>query len=345
MFRDAYQAACTNLTASEETREKILNLKRQERRGIFKPTKLLIVAAMMALLVACAAVFDAGAMLEAAFGENGRGSYDYEEFTYQTKNGKRVTRMKLPGERSALDQELAETLVAPYVFEVDQQAVSGDYTMTVLSCLHDPVTQTGIAYLTLENSNGFPDMHVYNDGEVHWYPEEGGSKWLLFSEPLGLFYIDEALSSETKLYLTCHYVCIQEYTQMRIYFMDTDQGVSFPLPEETGMKQLSLADGDILLTPIGFACNRNRFSVSYIDLATIMICYEDGTEKYISWYDPRRKERKVNSRHLEDPIQNYVLASEIADDPRTHKSYLLNFIVDIDQVSSVVINGEEFFVE
>lgn len=345
MFQDDYKAAFSKVTASEETHRRIINMTKRESMGIPKVVRLVLIAAMMAMLVACAAVFDAGAMLEAAFGENGRATYEYEEFTYKGRDGRKVTRFRFPGERSALDTELTRELVEPYVFEVNQTAVSGDYTLTVLSCLHDPVTGTGIVYVTLENPNGFPDMHIWNDGQISWHPEEEGSKWLIYPEPLGLFYIDDAMTTDTKLYMTCNYVCFMEEREMTISFMGTEEGVTFRLPEESRMKQLSLANGDILLSPIGFSCNQTRFAVSYLDLATITIRYADGTEKHISWFDPRLKEQYVGRKQLEDPIRNYVLAPELADDPRTHKSYLLNFIVDIDQVSSVVINEEEFFVE
>ena len=316
-----------------------------ERRTSPNAVKFALIAAMAALLVACAAVFDAGAMLEAAFGENGRGTYEYEEFTYKGWNGREVTRFRFGGERSELDMELAGELVEPFVFEVNQTVVSGNYTLTVLSCLHDPITGTGIVYLTLENPNGFPDMHIWNDGQISWHPEEGGSTWLLYPEPLGLFYIDHAMTTDTKLYLTCNYISFFEEKEMTISFMDTGEKITFPLPEEVRMKQLSLANGDILLTPIGFSCNSTRFNVSSIGMPSITIRYEDGTESHIIWYDRYMKKHTGDRTPLKDPIQNYVLAPELTDDTRTHKSYLLNFIVDIDQVSSVVINDEEFFVE
>ena len=78
--------------------------------------KLVLIAAMTALLAACAVAFDAGSMLEAAFGENGRANYAYEEFSYKSKDGKKIIRTKMGGERSTLDQELAEKLVKPFVF-------------------------------------------------------------------------------------------------------------------------------------------------------------------------------------------------------------------------------------
>lgn len=344
MFKDEYQAAFSKVTASEETYRRVMSMTRRESRRISNAAKLALIAAMAVLLVACAAVFDAGAMLEAVFGENGRGTYEYEEFTYKGRNGREVTRFRFAGERSALDTELARELVEPYVFEVNQTAASGDYTMTVLSCLHDPVTGTGIVYLTLENPNGFPDMHIWNDGEVSWHPEEGGTKWILYPEPLGLFYIDDAMTTDTKLYLTCNYVSIFDEREMTISFMDTEEKVTFQLPEESGMNHLSLANGDILLSPVGFSCNNTRFNVLYIAMPTITIRYEDGTEAYIIWHDPYQKKHTGDRTPIKDPIQNYVMAPELTNDPRTHKSYLLNFIVDIDHVRSVVINDEEFFV-
>lgn len=337
--QNRYKETFSQITASDATKDKILCMQRKESRKGVKVAKLVLVGTMLLTMVACAALFDAGAMIETAFGENGRKHYDYEEFTYKTPDGDTVTELQWAGERNTLDAKLAEELLEPYVFEVGKSVAYDTCTLTVLACLHDPVTMSGVAYLCMENPGGFSDIHIWENGRISWRHDEGDSRWRILSEPYGVCYIDDALTTETKLYFTCQYVCINAEQEMRVYFTETEEGVTFAFPERTQMRHLSFAEGDIILSPITFACDQTRFDVA--NKPTIQIRYKDGEEKYIVCYEVN----KGGACNRKQPVENYVLAPQLTNDRRENKTYLLSFLVDLDEVHSVVINGEEFFSE
>lgn len=343
MFKEDYQAAFSKVTASEETKRKVLELPQSRVNSKKRPSKaacLALAAVLIALLAACAIAFDAGAMLEAAFGENGRAQYEREKWTWTERLDSdnmyiMFTTSRPGGTRSPLDTELGEKLAEPYIFEVNQTATDGKSTLTVRACLHDPITKTGILYLSLENPEGFPNLHIWNDGYINWVGEDGGFVRYLSPDTASAFYVVDALTTDTRVYMTCHYAYKGEKQEMYLSFRDTDAGVSIPLPERTDMKLLSLADGDVILTPVGLSINAARLDGNN---PNIKILYQDGTEDTVSWAD-------WGAKNIRDRVENYALCYEYTDGTAQMQSYALKFFVDIENVKSVVINDEEFFVE
>ena len=361
MFEKEYRETFSQVTASEDVYRRVRNMNKNTERRLHRVPRLALIAAMVLLLTACAVGFNALDMLEAAFGENGNAEVIYQEFAYTPDNSSMVftdmygkplpeneqihlqkhygkEKITSPAmERVPVDEELAEELVTSHITVIDQSAANTDGTvLTVEAGLYDPATYTGVLYLNLENPKGLPEYEVLNNGRILWDQEDYMFNYLYFPEEesrVGYFYLDENRSKETKLYMTYRFIKRDELDTMTIQFYDSEIGVTFPVPS-ANLKTITLRDESIVLSPIGlydetgFAWWDKEMSIKFLD-GTELVLYKTGI-----W--------KVNGKFRHASLANYYVYGCVHI-RRADVAYGLSRIIDLDNVKSIVIEGEEYF--
>ena len=204
--KKTYQEAVSSLHASGEILREVHTMTHQIRKP-FKLSRAIALAAVVAALCAAAAVAAVGFvryenptnMLQAFFGENvdsHEGIVEYNEY------GKLITNMPA-WERLPLDESVAQELVAPYLFAVGEQAVYGDYTLTVEAGLYDPAVGAGLLYYKVENPNGVSGYEVFPDGEL-WWPAD--APVFAMTNAASRDYLDTASTTGTTLWLCTYFV-------------------------------------------------------------------------------------------------------------------------------------------
>lgn len=333
MFEQQYRETFSHVKASDELRMEVLNMKKRTENGISRVPRLVLIAALVLLLTACAVGFNAQNMLDAAFGDNGQENVEQEKFYAFTDEYGYDLYMSVPAmERVPLDKELAEKLVEPYVVPVNRSVTNeGDGTvLTVEAYLADFATNTGVVYLSLENSEGFSSYTTTNTGMVLWNDQRIDINYLS-SVPWGLFYCDEQRTTDTKLYLILRCVVGLDAAEMKFYFQETKQELVFPVTD-SNIRSISMDNGNIVLSPMGlYLSSRAEGKVP----TEMVITYLDGSEYFICGEKSDQFGRKTT-------YSNFYFALASAGDIM-EISFCLNRIVDIDNVKSITINGAEYF--
>ena len=186
--------------------EKIVSLRSRKKRGGKGKRAVIAIALALAMIPSVAlAAYVSGensAFYQAIFGNSGRLSV--EEKVEYDEDGKMS--LNLPNsERVEVDDEQAEALVgAQLTGEVgtyELKSLMGDVTtLEIENMLYDDKTGCYFMYMSLEReTGGFPDIEVFETGECYFNGEGllvGG-----YYSP-GRMYIDEAKSTENKVYLS-----------------------------------------------------------------------------------------------------------------------------------------------
>ena len=340
-----FEETFSNLKASEDTLTEVLKMTTKKKRP-YKILRIIPIAAAFIFLFSVTALAVAGftlyenpaAMLRAFFGENGTvksdGIVEYDEFGKLDVN--------LPGwERVPVDETLADELIAPYISGETASASWEGYTLTVEANLYDPITGAGLLYYTVENPDGISGYEVFYNGEFDWVTEAGNIyTYIKMAEKS---YIDEAKSTETKLYI-CSYYVEYEDTEMQIYVGVQEQD-SVPIYEggPTGLirkdhenvtikhanggeiPSLSLADGKVVVSPIGIRTYDEELGFDIVsDIHYIALRYEDGSE-YVLIDDDSFVENRM-----------YALGTGLTE--RYFTVRLFNRIVDINSLSEIVLD-------
>lgn len=361
MFENEYRETFSRVTASDELRMEVLNMKKCTENRISRVPRLALIAAMVLLLTACAVGFNAWDMMEAAFGENGNKKVIYQEYSYEIdssdvifygadgnplpEDDQRMLRERgitstiyVPEmERAPVNEKLAEELVTSHITVIDQSVTNTEGTvLTVEAGLYDTATYTGVLYLNLENPKGLPEYEVLNNGRILWSYEDYVFNYLYFPEEesrVGYFYLDEERSNETKLYMTYRFIRRDELDTMTIQFWDSGIGVTFPVPSAE-LKTITLKDGTFVLSPIGLYdragytwCDK-EMSINFLD-GTELVLYKTGI-----W--------KVNGNFKHAAMASYYVYARVHMDT-ADKAFGLSRIIDLDNVKSIVIDGEEYF--
>ena len=339
-----FEETFSNLKASEDTLTEVLKMTTKKKRP-YKILRIIPIAAAFIFLFSVTALAVAGftlyenpaAMLRAFFGENGTvksdGIVEYDEFGKLDVN--------LPGwERVPVDETLADELIAPYISGETASASWEGYTLTVEANLYDPITGAGLLYYTVENPDGISGYEVFYNGEFDWVTEVGNIyTYIKMAEKS---YIDEAKSTETKLYI-CSYYVEDENTEIQISIGVQEQD-SVPIYEggPTGLirkdhenitikhanggeiPSLSLADGKVVVSPIGIRTYDEELGFdpgSHIQY--IALRYEDGSE-YVLIDDDSFVDNSM-----------YALGTGLTE--RYFAVRLFNRIVDINSLSEIVL--------
>lgn len=324
-----YQETFSSLHASEDVLVEVMNMTRKTRKHTKFSRRVASVAAVVALcgvVTAAAAVGflryeNPASMIHALFGENvssGNGIVEYDE------DGRLMT--NIPAwERVPVDESLAQELIAPYIFAVEESAVCGDYTLNVEALLFDAATQAGMIYYTVENSNGVSGYEVFPDGEL-WWPAEAP----VFTRVQGSSraYLDTAMSSETKLYICAYFINTRAGKNVCVGIGSGEDrskvnDISLELPGDVGIGGVELANGAIRLSPVSIQMDLASLGVDSDSIDSITLYYADGS-KYVV-------------ENEADFVSNHTYA--VIDQEGTIITYTFNRIVDTDSIASVEING------
>ena len=326
--KKTYQEAVSSLHASGEILREVHTMTHQIRKP-FKLSRAIALAAVVAALCAAAAVAAVGFvryenptnMLQAFFGENvdsHEGIVEYNEY------GKLITNMPA-WERLPLDESVAQELVAPYLFAVGEQAVYGDYTLTVEAGLYDPAVGAGLLYYKVENPNGVSGYEVFPDGEL-WWPAEAP----VFTrvQCSSRAYLDTAMSSETKLYICAYFITAPAEKNVCVGIGSGEDrskvnDISLELPGDVGIAGVELASGAIRLSPVSIQMDLVPLGINDDLIDSITLYYTDGSEYVVE--------------NEADFVSNHTYA--VIDQGGVTITYTFNRIVDTDSIASVEING------
>lgn len=266
-------------------------------------------------------------LLQAFFGENvdsSEGIVEYNEY------GKLIT--NIPAwERLPLDETVAQELVAPYLFAVGEQAVYGDYTLTVEAGLYDPNMGAGLLYYKVENPDGVSGYEVFPDGEL-WWPED--APVFAMTNAASRDYLDTASTTDTELWLCTYFVTdfITDASNLQVSIGDGQNRldmatVAVALPENGGPASVELAEGAIALSPIGIRIHAPALGLPVDSgIGQIVLHYADGTD-----YVLKDEEAFVSN-----------ITYGFLDMEQGVYTYTFNRIVDTTALASVTIEGTDY---
>ena len=305
-------------------------------------TRTLLIAAVLICALTLSAVAsdalyrrfsgDPASVITGFFGENGEYTsssaiVEYDEWGKLAVN--------LPAwSRESVDMEAAERLVAPYLFTLAENTVTkGGFTYTIHAILYDSNTKTAMIRWSVENPDGLGDYGIGLNGE--FFTKEGSDIYAVCG---GKTYLDTANSTDTKLYLSsfevdwasnygdelwCEFGRWYDWDKGKMEAWYDTQRIPIPRSDRGGMKALQFDDGDITLSPVAV-----RIDGVHVDsLRECLICFRDGSEY------------TVLSEEAFTQNTTYGLGDE------NYAAYTFNRIVDVDNVSAIIVNGEIFPVE
>ena len=309
-------------------------------------------------------------LLNTIFGLNG--TYDLVEeylFTHETDTPKTE---QFPGwERGEMDPAVAAE-VAPLVTYIGKSMEWNGYTFTADHLVYDKITGAGVLVYTMEFDREMPEFESYypngsfvNDyiainGVVtpHMMAPEKTTEDLLVGY-YTFFYVDppeqieitfsrnaemglskqEWLAERQKIKEQCggDLVAYESMaTQWENSFPESDCSIVVDLdsPKEPECLTISTDDGEIVITPMGMSAY-----FAGVDEATngsVVIRYADGTE-YTVYNHPTWKPQVLfgHQQNFHKGCLNWKIGY----------AFLFNRLVDLDAISSVVLNGIEYFVE
>lgn len=343
MFEQEYKNALSKVTAPEKLLSNILTAESEKNHSRSPLVYAAALCALVCLLAACSAMlFDSSGMLEAAFGENGRAQYSEEELLYVEPVGNIVGRFVSEGTRYALEPQLSSEYLMPHVFEIDQAITDGKTTLYIKAGLYDPLSCAGILYMTLDDPEGFQDMHIWSNGQISWLTENREDRYYLDTSALNLFYVVEEELQDTCMGIICPFAHLKGEDSIDVFYRETQESITIPLPREQAMESVSFADGDVILTPISLILDVERFNRMNLTTKPILtIQSEDGTERTILWHDQYKKKTVFDRTPIGTPIRNYYLMTGYpVGAPDVNPGYLLTFVADIQKVKSITINDE-----
>ena len=240
--------------------------------------------------------------------------------------------LNLPSqERVSLDAGAAEE-TAPYLTQEVYTLSGRGYTLTVEGCLYDPATQTGQLYYALENPNGIEGLQVgEGDGEV-WSDASGINVICTGSSHT---YLDQARSTGTKWYIMAPIAVYDHPESLPLRLLYRNQAAQsgwdeldradIPVGEDMPTVSGSLGAQSVQVSAVGLLLT--GFAADPVEISRVALEYQDGS-RYVL-VDQSNKQVNVSYR-----------MSAGADVGLKQKEYRLVFnrLVDIEQVSAVVVN-------
>lgn len=334
-------ATFSQVTAPEQLRTEIMNFQKSKKKHISKVAYFAAVISIVFFLLACANALEAGAMMEALFGKNGRESIEAERYVLQYENGRNQEVTVGSGNRTQLNTALAKDYIIPHVFEINRTIYDGDTAITVEYGIVDRACSIGAIYVKIDNP---PLYRVTNRGQILWMNENNEYSPYLRSYPIGQEgfvgneMIVEALTTDKTLYMTYLFTCESDCTGMvmqagKMQLAQDIIQVDFPVKSE--MTSLSLAEGRITLSPFGAKLDSEFFGMNFMTLDCVSIFYKNGEEYILQWED------KVG-QHPSVYNVNYTC---FLDDENTEVVYFFNRVLDLNEVESVAVNGQQFNIE
>lgn len=343
-----YREMFSQVRASEETFRRVMTMKNEQKVIRFtRVVRCVFIAALLgSMLVLTAFAYSGfvvyenpGQMLDAFFGENGYDHVEAETITYDKGEAGQAQWQAPAQDREPVNETLAEELIAPHISAVGQSISYENYTMTIEAYSFETETNTALVYYTIENPNGVSGYSLQTNGEV-WWP--GGE--LIYCNQSMRSYIIKDETTETKLSVAGYISMPESRREEGIYLnfynnLDWDSngnrkeavsGISLPVQENTeGMKTITLADGNIVISPMSIVLYGEGLGIMNIADETLvhslLIRYGDGTEYLI----------------LDEGVMNYAYGT-MEQKPDGYVTYCLNRIVDLDNVVAVVVDGTEY---
>ncbi len=311
-----------------------------KKRGKGRFLRGLLIAAVVVTMLATTAFAYAGfavyenprAMLEAFFGE--------QPEPHGADCGCAACRATAPTyERGALDEDVAMADVAPYISAVGDSFVyePTGLKFTVDAHLFDDTVDCGLVYYTVERTGNraqYPiDYNLEASGEIWGIGE-------CLTIPSRMYLVQEE-STPCKLKIAAYYIRPADAAENYLEFSfgsGEDEHVLY-LPYESGseMKSITLAEGSIVISPIGIVICGGMEGVpvsegsNEVAINEVVIRYKDGTEYLV--------EKNADG----NDTQNYAYA--LMDTTLGNITYALNRVVDVENVACVIVNGTEFAVE
>ena len=343
-----YLEVFSRVKASENLTRSVLNMKREKKAFRFtRAVRIAFVGAMLCCMLALTAFAYTGfvvyenprSMLDAFFGENGYDHVEPETITYD-KGEAGLAQWQVPEQdREPVDETLAQELIAPHIAAVGQKVTYEDYTMTIVAYSFETETNTALLYYTIENPNGVTGYALQKNGEL-WWP--GGE--MVYCNQSMKSYIIQAETTDTKLSLAGYISILASGRGNDIYLnftsnldwnelgnrLEAVSGISLPVHSDTeGMDTVALADGNIVISPMSIVIYGRDLGLMNAGNETrvhsLLIRYSDGTEYLV----------------LDEAVMNYAYGTMVQE-PDGYVTYCLNRIVDLKNVSAVVVNGTEY---
>jgi len=359
MFETQYKETFSQVIASDDLVQEVLNLKNRKQKKVRLMT--LLAAALLVCVLATTSFAYTGfvvyenprQMLSALFGADQ--PIEHEGQRYEDEQGMDLVDPAF--QREELNEQAAEEYVAPHIFGVGQSVSFAGNTLTVDAVSYDANTQCGSVYVHLENPDGLPEYKLQPNGQLTWNGQE-----LIRSKVADItFFLDEAQSSETCLalagyfYVSDYYTVTQQDADPILYMGDLDgdasQVVTIDLAEVTSMEHITLGGGGVQLSPIGLVIHGDKLDLMNELRETqadyVCIRYADGSE-YL-----------VEDDTGDVPVINYARAAmerssfndygyDFAGDYETDRNcvtYLLNRVIPLDEVTEVIIDGVSYSVD
>ena len=343
-----YREVFSQVKASQDLTRRVMTMKREKKA--FRYTRAVRIAFVGALLCSMLALTafaytgfilyeNPGQMLDAFFGENGYDHVEAETITYD-KGEAGIAQWQAPEqEREPVDETLAQELIAPHIAAVGQKVTYEDYTMTIEAYSFETETNTALLYYTIENPNGVTGYSLQKNGEL-WWP--GGE--LVYCNQSMKSYIIQAETTDNKLSLAGYVSILESGRGENIYvnfYSNVDwnelgkrvelvTGISLPVQSDTeGMDTVKLANGNIVISPMSIVIYGRDLGLMNAGDETrvhsLLIRYSDGTEYLV----------------LDEGVMNYAYGTMVQE-PDGYVTYCLNRIVDLKNVSAVVVDGTEY---
>ena len=326
-----YQSAFCHVRASDSTREQVLQMQRRfAPKPIRRIGRLVLIAAMIGAMLAISAVAtpgypvmeDSAQVIEYLFGENGRAHVEPQMWT-EDKGEYGVHEYWTPSvDRVPVDEEVAQRLVAPYLYEVGESFTYQDYTVTVVAYAIDTATRTGVMYYTVDYPQGFTGCNARYDGELSVQNEKMPSCIQISRE-----YLIPAETTETRIAVAAYLDIVHSGEGLHLRFYDDRKGgLKLPLNMDAEpMAHVTLADGQIIVSPIALKIEDSYFPPHDDVVDTLTLYFSDGSQ-YTA---------------LSEGQRNLVTAaSNDVGEVEPYSVYGFNRIVDVEKLTAVEINGQ-----
>ncbi len=238
----------------------------------------------------------------------------------------------LPGqERVPLDAGAAEETALYLTQEVYTLSGRG-YTVTVEGCLYDPATQTGQLYYALENPNGIEGLQV-GEGDSEVWSDASGINVMCTGS--GHTYLDRARSTDTKWYIMAPIAVYNHPERLTLRLLYRNHTA------HSGWDELDRADipvGKAMPTVSG-SLGEQSAQVSAVGLLLTGFAADPGEVGYVA-LEYRDGSRYVLVDQSTKQVNVSYRMSAGADVGLNQEEYRLVFnrLVDIEQVSAVVVN-------
>lgn len=360
--------SASNVTALEEGNME-MNTKKRGRR----PLRLLLVAAVMVAILSSLTLALAGEnapddlvvvfkpfepgvfeneteLMNAVWGLTG---FDHGDEEMVRKEGEVNTTHYLGFDREPLNEEAVEDVLGS-VTAVGESISWNGYTLTVDSHIYDPHTCSGVFIFTVENLDGFWEYTVNRDGSFI-------NDWVGFGIDR-MSYIVADMTTDTKLTAIGSYINTREpempleigFTSWAEYGMNYQQWrqmdkamtdaeykeweksieecpYSIKLPQKSpgDMPSITVEStmGEVIISPMGARLTNEGYAT------LLTICFKDGSEYLVRQCGNDDQEEILNCLVENENMSGY------------DGVYLFNRLIEVEEIASVVIDGDEYFVD